>query len=292
MTLHRARGAAIWLALALMAASVATLSRTRALTLRNSWPPEADVLYLPTTNTVRRMALGHTELAADLVAVRTNVYFGTQLAQRGAQLWLNRYLEAASDLDPWFKELYPMGAAMLIYNGRAISVEAVEKANQLLRRGLTVFPDDWELWFQVGFNECFELPKLVGRDDPRITGWRQSGIEAMQRATSLPDVPPWLPNLAARILTKQGQDDLAIKHLERAFAATTHPETQAQILAKLRELRAAQLTDRLSAERNDFEARLRHGYPYAPEAFNVLVGPRVGSSGGSRADGSRAGGAR
>jgi hypothetical protein len=266
---------AAWVVLTLLAAAVATLARGRTLTLRSAWPPEADVLYLPSSSTLRHMALGHSELAADLLAVRTNVYFGTQLAQKGGQLWLARYLDAAVDLDPWFKQLYPIGAAMLIYNGRAISVEAVEGANALLRRGLEVFPDDWDLWFQVGFNESFELPKLVGRDDPRIPAWRQKGLEAMQRATTLPDVPHWLPSLAARMLTKQGQDDLAIKHLERAFAATSHPETQAQILAKLRVLHAAQVTHRLSAEREDFEARVREGFDYTPEAFNVLVGPRL-----------------
>ena len=140
----------------------------RALALRATWPAEADALYLPGAATLRALSLGHTELAADLVAARTNVYFGAQLAAHGPHRWLERYLDTALDLDPKLHSLYKRGAIMLVYTGREFSVPAFEAANRILERGVREFPGDWELWFQLGFNLLFEMPRLAGEDDARV----------------------------------------------------------------------------------------------------------------------------
>jgi hypothetical protein len=268
------RGTALGLVLVAGLIGVAGFAKQQANALRASWPPEADVMYLPSSKTLRRLALGHTELAADLVAARANVYYGTMLATRAPQRWLDQYIHTAIDLDPKFHRLYMSGAAMLVYYGGTITTGAVERANALLARGEKNFPNDWNLPFQLGFNSFWELPATTTPDDPRIPAWRQTGVEALRRAALFEGVPAWLPNLAARLLTKQGADELAVRYLEQAYAATSSEETREQIRGKLELLRSRQLVDQMEAGRKELEAELAHGYDYAPEAFSIIAGPR------------------
>jgi hypothetical protein len=279
VTGRRARWGSLWagvlgagFALLLLLFTRAALQRS--LHLRSGWPPEADTLYLPGATALRLASLGHRELAADLVAAQANVYFGAQLSARGQHRWLSRYLTTAIDLDPKFHSLYRRGAAMLMYTGRPFSVEAVEAANRLLERGVREFPGDWEIFFQLGFNLLFELPPLAGEDDPRVPEWRQRGVEALRQATLLDGVPPWLPNLAAKMLTKQGSEALAIKHLEQTYAITSNPETRVQIRHRLGQLRGRSAALELERGAEELRRLISERYPFAPEAFSIVAGPR------------------
>lgn len=252
-------------------------ARLRGLQQRERWPQEADALYMPSSSVLRLLSLGHVELAADLVAARTYVYFGTQMIARQAQPWLERYLNTVVDLDPTYRPIYERGAVMLVYNGQAFSADSVLKATALVRRGLATYPDAFGLWYQLGFNLVFELPKLAGRDDPRLPAWRREGIEALRRATLSPDVPGWYANLVAKMMTEQGEREMAIRHLQRVYAITSDPYSRQQIAYKLEALMgqaASSSTRALENDRRQFEDQIAHGYPYAPESFSLIAGPR------------------
>jgi hypothetical protein len=263
--------------LAIGTVAVIALTRAARLSARaqsESWPPDADALYAPRAEVIRFLSLGHHEMAADLLAARANVYFGGQISAHGSQRWLEQTLTTAIDLDPHFHRLYLRAAAMLVYNGQAFSVETLLAANRILERGQKLFSDDWELPFQRGFNLLFELPKLAGEDDPRVPDWRQQGVDALRQSALLEGAPPWLANLAARMLTKQGSDELAIRHLERTFAVTGNEETRAEIARRLTELRGRARATELQDEVNRLGAEIQARYPYAPEAFSLVAGPR------------------
>lgn len=259
---------------AAVALLVTALSLRAALHLRAAWPREAATLMLPPASALRVLSLGHTETAADLIAARANVYFGAQIADKGEQRALERALDLAVTMDPQFHRLYLRGAAMLVYNGHDITVDALLAANRLLERGGREFPGDWEIPFQIGFNFLFELPRLVGEDDPRVPDWRQRGVEALRQSTLLDGAPPWLPNLAARMLTKEGGEELAMRHLERSYAVTSNPTTRAEIARKLAALHGRRRAEELREGAAALEKLVREGYPYAPEAFSIILGPR------------------
>ncbi|MCG5054286.1 MAG: hypothetical protein KA712_15085 [Myxococcales bacterium] len=276
---HRPAGArAIWaLATGTGLVALALLTdhaRDQAQRARDAWPPEADVNYLPPSRLLRLGSLGHHELAADLIAARTNIYFGDQLEHKGAQRWLTSYLNAVVDLDPHFQPVYLRGAAMLSYGAGQPKLVNVLAANDLLRRGLKTFPDDWEQHFQLGFNLYYELPGLAKAGDPRIGSWKKEGIEALRKATLFDEVPSWLPGLVAGMLTKDGERELAIKHLERVYAATSDDEARAHILLKLQRLMGEHHTRSFERQAQRLERLVHTRYPYAPEAFSLLVGRR------------------
>lgn len=274
MTAHRlaTRFAAGAAALVVVAGTGRALTGARA--LRASWPTEIDTLALPRATVLRLVSLGHPEMAADLVTARANVYFGSQLAARADHRRLDEALATAVDLDPHFHRLYARGAAMLVYTGQAFTVDALTRANTLLERGERTFPDDWELPFQRGFNLLFELPKLTGEDDPRVLDWRQRGVDALRNAATLDGAPPWLANLAARMLTQAGGEALAIRSLEQTYAITSNEDTRAEISRKLSELRQRHAATDLAEGAAALARSIEQRYPYAPEAFSLVAGPR------------------
>ena len=255
--------------------AVAGLCLRRAQGLRAAWPPEADTFYLPPSAALRVASLGHTELLADLIHARANVYFGTQLHARMPTKWLANYLHSAIDLDPQFQRLYLAGAAMLIYNGQRITPDMVLAAIEVMARGRKAFPFDWELPFQMGFNYLFELPQDAGEDDPRVPGWRQQGVELLRQAALYEQVPYYVPTLVARMLTKSGGDDLAIRHLEQAYAVAANREAREQIRNKLVAMRAQTLSQQLEENLQAFEQMVADRIPGSPEAFALVVGPRT-----------------
>jgi hypothetical protein len=256
-------------------AAMAFLCLSHTTRLRETWPPEADTFYLPPSSALRIASLGHTELFADLIHARANVYFGTQLHARVPTKWLAQYLEAAMDLDPKFERLYLAGAAMLIYNGQKISPDMVLAAIHVLKRGHEAFPFEWEFPFQMGFNLLFELPQDAGEDDPRVPGWRQQGVEMLRQAALYEGVPYYIPNLVARMLTQSGADDLAIRHLEQSYAVATNPEARTQIRNKLFALRGKQFSEQLEENLRAYTHMIGERFPEAPEAFSIVVGPRT-----------------
>src|SRR5271157_5639417 len=101
---HRRLGPLVAIGLLLLALStIALLCLSRANALHDRWPPEADTFYLPPSRILKLASLGHSELAADLIHSRANVYFGTQLHARLPTKWLAQYLHTAIDLDPQFR---------------------------------------------------------------------------------------------------------------------------------------------------------------------------------------------
>ena len=85
----------------------------------------------------------------------------------------------------------------------------------------------------------------------------------------------WLPNLAASMLTKEGEAQLAIHHLEQTYAVTSNPETRAEIGRKLAALRGQQSAAELAAGAEALRKLVDENYPFAPEAFSIVAGPRV-----------------
>jgi hypothetical protein len=157
--------------------------------------------YKANSSLLRALSLGHPALVADLTMARAQVYFGAELEVHGPARLLERTLETAVALDPSVRERYLRGAAMLVYSGPMVSADGVQAADRLLQRGARAFPEDWEIWFQLGFNRLYELPALAAGDE----AWRRDGQAALARAARLPDAPPWLGALARQAVAREGR---------------------------------------------------------------------------------------
>jgi hypothetical protein len=80
------------------------------------------------------------------------------------------------------------------------------------------------------------------------------------------------------MLTKQGSQDLAVRHLEQAYAVATSEEARTQIRGKLAQLRGKQVAEDLAERQREFQSLVDSRYPDFPEAFSLVIGPRITSN--------------
>jgi hypothetical protein len=238
--------------------------------LRARFPAGEDVLYLPQPSALHALALGHDELAADLVFIRGLVYFGSQLEEKGEYRWLENYLDTITELDPRWKTPFRWAGVATMYNGKPITNRAVMLSNHFLERGVKQFPEDWELPFMLGCNYLFELHT----DDPRQRDeWRRIGGEWVRHAAIVGGAPSWVPLLAATIMRQEGQEEAAVRHLEEVYVSTQDERTREQVRNELVSLHAKIDLAREQRERGAFEKAWRATLPYVPADLFVAVGP-------------------
>jgi hypothetical protein len=245
------------------------VAQSAALKRRAHFPSEEDLLYLPKPAALRHIALGHTELMADLIFIRAVVYFGTQLTEKGDYRWLENYLETITELDPYWKTPYTWAGVATMYNGRPITNREVLASNRFLELGIRQFPTDWELPFMLACNYLFELKT----DDPRQRQeWKHVGGEWVRHAAAVGGAPSWVPLLAATILRQEGQDEAAIHHLEEVYVTTQDDKTRQEVGNQLKALHAKIDFAKADRERKEFELAWRKTLPYASPDFFIVVG--------------------
>jgi hypothetical protein len=246
------------------------VSRLHAAALRGreGLPPEQDLHYLPEPHALRAMSLGYNQLAADLVWIRQIIYFGDEFTKRGDFRFLDRYLRTALELDPNFRRLYSWAGISYAASGVKVTNAAVRQSNEFVEMGLKRFPDDWELHFMLGVNYIHELQT----SDPKVKqSWKLKGAEHMRRAALAGGGPAWLPVLVATILTKGGEAEAAIRHLEEILLTTDDEAVRAHVLNKLKQLRKDALPE-MERHRARFTKRWHAQLGYAPADMYVLLG--------------------
>lgn len=247
-------------------------SQSHLTTLRDRLPSDDDALYLPRPGVLRALALGHHELAADLVFVRAVVYFGAQMQARKDFRWLDNYLTTIVELDPHFEKPYRWAAVATMYNGKDITRAAVLASNHFLELGMRAFPNRWEYPFMIGCNYLFELHPV---DEAERQKFQRIAADFMQRAALVGGGPPWVALLAATILRKEGEQDAAIRHLEEVYAATQDENTKEEVRRRLIGLRNKVDVERAQAERKRFDDARKANYPYVSPDLFVFIGERI-----------------
>lgn len=216
----RARTLAGLAAIAVLMAGAALLQRVR----EQRYPPAADeatALYVTSSATARRLAVGYSALAADLYWIRAIQHYGdTKLkAARGAVAppagadglpaaypLLYPLLDLTTALDPRFNIAYRFGAIFLAepYPGGA---GRPDLAIALLEKGLRDRPDKWEYMQDIGFVHYW---------------WRQdyqAASAAFEKASRIPGAPWFLQSLAATTIA-EGGDRRSSRTMWEAIRAT------------------------------------------------------------------------
>jgi hypothetical protein len=237
---------------------------------RAAFPAGEDVLYLPQVSALHALALGHDEVAADLVFIRGLVYFGSQMEQKGDYRWLDNYLDTITTLDPYWKTPYRWAGVATMYNGRPITNGAVIMSNHFLERGVRQFPDDWELPFMLGCNYLFELKP---EDQKARDEYRRIGGEWIRHAAIVGGAPSWVPLLAATIMRQEGREEAAVRHLEEVYLSTQDERTRNEVRNLLMSLHAKIDLKREERDRAAFEKEWKATLPYVPADLFVAIGP-------------------
>ena len=218
---------------------------------------------------LRVLCLGHPEMMADLVYLRAIILSSATLLPEQRRDYLRRHFDAVAALAPDFRAPYLIGGRTALYSGPEITSDDVFLSNHLLEEGARQFPSDWEIAFAIGCNYLVELKT----DDPRRRAeWRLTGAHWVRRAALDGGGPPWLPGLAATVMTEEGQAEAAIRYLEEAYLNAADERTRDEVKHLLAAKRARGLAQ-LTSARDAVVAGWQRWFPYAPPDFFVLMGP-------------------
>jgi tetratricopeptide (TPR) repeat protein len=184
-----------------------------------------DVLYISSPKLLKRLSLGYEGLMADVYWTRAVQYYGgMHHAGGGRYELLLPLLNITTQLDPQLTAAYEFGGTFLSAkppNGAGLPQKAIE----LVEYGINNNPNDWHLYYDLGFI-YYDLKDYRGAAD------------AFARGSRVPNAHPFLKILAAQMAEHGGEPETA-RLLWSATYETTHDDhIKANAAAHLRALQA------------------------------------------------------
>lgn len=181
---------------------------------------QEDVIFVPLRERAMRLfAPADPDFLADMLWLRTCYYFGARALTTREYPFLFHLLDLATDLAPRWEGPFLFGAVIL-----PTEAEAVEDGMYFIEKGLVFHPENWELWFFKGFF----LWKAL--NDP------EGASEALLEAAKRPGAPRYLGALAATILTRAGQRELAARFIQEAIRNLDDEKQKEALIQKMKEL--------------------------------------------------------
>jgi len=183
-----------------------------------------DVLYISSPTVLKHISLGYGGLLADVYWTRAVQYFGSK-HHNGAQHYelLAPLLEITTALDPQLLVAYEYGANFLAPkppDGAGMPRRAIELAEYGIRNN----PNEWKLYYQLGFIYYTELQDYAAAAD------------AFDRGSRVPNAHPWLKLLAAQ-MAEHAEDLQTARMLWTTMYQSTHDQSiRANAAAHLRAL--------------------------------------------------------
>jgi len=225
-----------------------------------------EVLYIHSPKALKRMSLGYSGLVADLYWTRAVQYFGSRhIAQASDFHLLSPLLEITTALDPKLTVAYQFGSNFLAPappNGAG----EPDKAVSLVEHGIQNNPDNWKLYYALGFIYYMDLKD-----------YRKAG-EAFQRGADVPKAHPFLRLLAAQMAQHAGEYRMSRMLWTATYETTTQEQIRRNAVDHLRALRVDEDVTQLEK----LVATYRERTGRLPLTFGDLV--RAGLIGGVPAD--------
>lgn len=160
-------------------------------------PTLEDALYINSPNVVKRASLGFNGLMACIYWTRAVQYFGHRHFDRaGSYNELAPLLEITTVLDPHLIPAYQFGASFLAPpppNGAGEPARAIE----LMQYGIRHNPENWHLFYDLGFVYYTELKD-----------YKKAG-EVFEQGSQVPGAHPFLILLAAQMHEHAGDFETA-----------------------------------------------------------------------------------
>ena len=214
-----------------------------------------EVLFISSPKALKRMSLGYEGLLADIYWTRAVQYFGGK-HQAGAKDYnlLAPLLQITTTLDPQLIVAYQYGGNFLAPkppNGGGMPQAAINLVNY----GIQQNPNDWHLYYQLGFIYFMELNDY------------QHAAEAFSRGGDIPGSHPWLKMLAAQMAERSRDLQTARLMWATTFETTNDKAIKYNAAAHLRALQADQDVMGLEAAVGRYQAKTGH----LPASFGDLV---------------------
>ncbi len=205
-----------------------------------SAPGEGDDPFVPRPEVARALTFGFDALVSDLYWVQAVQIVGRVAVPAQHAAVLGQLIDVVTTVDPWVDHPYRFAAVWL-----TDSVESVQKANEILERGIAHHPDDWRNRFHLGFNHFFHL------------GDEATAADVLEEAAAFPEAPVYLSRLVARLRASSGSLETAGAFLLELIRSSPDPYTRAEYEKALDEVETERRARFLDQARSRFQER--HG---------------------------------
>jgi tetratricopeptide (TPR) repeat protein len=224
--------AASLLLLAFFSGTVSLLRRVDGL---RAAAPLDDVLYISSPKLLQRLSLGYNGLLADIYWTRAVQYFGGKHHVDANQYaLLAPLLRITTELDPHLIVAYDFGASFLApkpSEGAGLPDEAVK----LVQHGIQSNPDNWKLYYQLGFIYYMQLKNY------------RAATDAFDRGSRLPGAHPFMKVLAAQMAQHAGDSQMARALWQTTYNSSHDPEIRANAVVHLAALQSDDTVTALQA---------------------------------------------
>jgi tetratricopeptide (TPR) repeat protein len=151
-----------------------------------------DVLYINSPKMIKRASLGFDGLMACIYWTRTVQYFGHRhFDYAHTYNELAPLLEITTTLDPHLLPAYQFGASFLAPKPPGGAGQP-ERAIRLMEYGIQNNPDNWQLYYNLGFVYYTELKDY------------RKAAEVFERGSNVPNAHPFMKILAAQMAMHAG----------------------------------------------------------------------------------------
>lgn len=204
---------------ACLAASFLVVAKVEAVFPTNSME---DVLFISSPEFAKRASLGYSGLLADIYWMRVVQYFGNKHLKDSMQYKsLAPLLDITTTLDPNLVIAYEWGSTFLDQPPPAGAGDD-KAAIALIRKGIQNNPNNWYLYFTMGFIQ------YTGQHD------YLAAARSFEQGSRVPNANPILKRMAARMLTDAGSPETA-----RSMWESIYEQSDDQDLKKNAELHLA-----------------------------------------------------
>ncbi len=184
-------------------------------TNRNLYPPriEEELQFIPEETVVDFLSLDHRGFAADLLFINVLLHSGS-LTWKPDRFsfnneWSYEMIDLVTNIDPKYYSAYLFSGMGLLHKH-----EDVYRSIPIIKKGMTIFPDSWELPFWIGLNAYLYL-----EDDSLAS-------EYLWLAAHKPDAPSSFLSLLLSAITKGGNFQQGIWVLETMIKNEKKPRIQ------------------------------------------------------------------
>jgi hypothetical protein len=183
-----------------------------------------EVLYISSPTLLKRMSLGYDGLLADVYWTRAVQYFGDKLT-RGSEHFnlLAPLLEITTTLDPHLLVAYEYGSNFLAPKLPG-GADQPQRAIKLMEFGIRNNPNQWHLYYDLGFIYYMDLGDYAGAE------------KAFAAGAKVPNTHQIMPLMAAKMAEHAGNIQTARLMWVSTYQTTHDPLVKSNAVAHLNAL--------------------------------------------------------
>jgi tetratricopeptide (TPR) repeat protein len=232
-----------WALAAVLAAGAGAAYSSRRLEQMRAGATLEDVMLVRSPKLVKVASLGYTGLAADIYWTRAVQYFGGKHHEKSLRYDLLRpLLELTTDLDPQLTVAYEFGSFFLAQKppeGAGDPQAAVE----LVKKGIAANPQNWRLYYHLGFVEYVERKDL------------KAAADAFEEGAKIAGAPAWMKVMAAAMRQKGGERETARYLWTNIYESSNDPLIKQNAVYRLMALRIDEDVTRLEEMAAEYKRR-------------------------------------